>query len=150
VAEHPRCYGRGETIYDPWHYVPVLARKPGADSAKKLAETERRFADSTKQLAEAEHRFSDLVKKADTSILDSYVNEPPSCEQEERVESASASFAKQRFGERGGSDVKQRLRRRLLSFAKSSPKTADQNHALIGQRILQTRSSGWTRNQPGW
>src|SRR5271168_4122126 len=30
VAEHPRCYGRGGTIYDPWHYVPVLARKPGA------------------------------------------------------------------------------------------------------------------------
>ena len=30
VAEHPRCYGRAETIYDPWHYVPVLARKPGA------------------------------------------------------------------------------------------------------------------------
>jgi transposase len=30
VAEHTRCYGRGATIYDPWHYVPVLARKPGA------------------------------------------------------------------------------------------------------------------------
>ena len=30
VAEHPRNYGRGETVYDPWHYVPVLARKPGA------------------------------------------------------------------------------------------------------------------------
>jgi transposase len=30
VAEHARCYGRGETIYNPWHYVPVLARKPGA------------------------------------------------------------------------------------------------------------------------
>lgn len=30
VAEHARCMGRGETIYDPWHYVPVLARKPGA------------------------------------------------------------------------------------------------------------------------
>ena len=30
VADHPRSYGRGETIYDPWHYVPVLARKPGA------------------------------------------------------------------------------------------------------------------------
>jgi hypothetical protein len=30
VAEHPRKYGRGETVYDPWHYVPVLARKPGA------------------------------------------------------------------------------------------------------------------------
>jgi hypothetical protein len=30
VAEHPRCFGRGETSYDPWHYVPVLAKKPGA------------------------------------------------------------------------------------------------------------------------
>src|SRR5215204_3251400 len=30
VGEHPRCFGRGETIYDPWHYVPVLTRKPGA------------------------------------------------------------------------------------------------------------------------
>jgi transposase len=30
VAEHRRCFGRGETVYDPWHYVPVLARKPGA------------------------------------------------------------------------------------------------------------------------
>jgi len=30
VAEHARSFGRGETIYDPWHYVPVLARKPGA------------------------------------------------------------------------------------------------------------------------
>jgi hypothetical protein len=30
VAEHRRSFGRGETIYDPWRYVPVLARKPGA------------------------------------------------------------------------------------------------------------------------
>jgi transposase len=30
VAEHPRRFGREETTYDPWHYVPVLARKPGA------------------------------------------------------------------------------------------------------------------------
>lgn len=30
VAEHPRSFGRGETTYDPWHSVPVLARKPGA------------------------------------------------------------------------------------------------------------------------
>ena len=30
VAEHRRRFGRGETIYDPWHYMPVLARKPGA------------------------------------------------------------------------------------------------------------------------
>jgi hypothetical protein len=30
VGEHPRAFGRGETVYDPWHYVPVLMRKPGA------------------------------------------------------------------------------------------------------------------------
>jgi hypothetical protein len=30
VAEHQRSFGRGQTVYDPWHYVPVLARKPGA------------------------------------------------------------------------------------------------------------------------
>ena len=30
VGEHQRRFGRGATIYDPWHYVPVLARKPGA------------------------------------------------------------------------------------------------------------------------
>src|ERR1700751_2529412 len=30
VAEHSRCFGRDQTIFDPWHYVPVLARKPGA------------------------------------------------------------------------------------------------------------------------
>jgi len=30
VGEHRRAFGRGLTVYDPWHYVPVLARKPGA------------------------------------------------------------------------------------------------------------------------
>jgi transposase len=30
VGQHARRFGRGGTIYDPWHYVPVLARKPGA------------------------------------------------------------------------------------------------------------------------
>ena len=30
VGEHDRVFGRDRTIYDPWHYVPVLARKPGA------------------------------------------------------------------------------------------------------------------------
>ena len=29
VGEDGRCFGRGQTIDDPWHYVPVLARKPG-------------------------------------------------------------------------------------------------------------------------
>ena len=30
VGEHRRDFGRDQTVFDPWHYVPVLARKPGA------------------------------------------------------------------------------------------------------------------------
>ena len=30
VGEHERAFCRGKIEYDPWHYVPVLARKPGA------------------------------------------------------------------------------------------------------------------------
>lgn len=30
VGEHRRCFGRDQTVFDPWHYVPVPARKPGA------------------------------------------------------------------------------------------------------------------------
>jgi transposase len=30
VGEHSRSFGRDQTVFDPWHYVPVLARKPGA------------------------------------------------------------------------------------------------------------------------
>ena len=30
VGEHERRFGRDQVAYDPWHYVPVLARKPGA------------------------------------------------------------------------------------------------------------------------
>src|SRR5262249_34776655 len=30
VGEHARRFGRNQVTYDPWHYVPVLARKPGA------------------------------------------------------------------------------------------------------------------------
>ncbi len=30
VGEHRRHFGSGKTVFDPWHYVPALARKPGA------------------------------------------------------------------------------------------------------------------------
>ena len=30
VGEHACTFGRDQTVYDPWHYVPVLVRKPGA------------------------------------------------------------------------------------------------------------------------
>lgn len=30
IGSHPRCFGRHQRIYDPWHYVPLLKIKPGA------------------------------------------------------------------------------------------------------------------------
>jgi hypothetical protein len=30
VADHPREFRRDQIIYDPWHYLPILMRKPGA------------------------------------------------------------------------------------------------------------------------
>jgi hypothetical protein len=30
VADHPRHFRRDQDIYDPWHYLPVLVKKPGA------------------------------------------------------------------------------------------------------------------------
>jgi hypothetical protein len=30
VADHPRQFRHDQIIYDPWHYLPVLVKKPGA------------------------------------------------------------------------------------------------------------------------
>jgi len=30
IATHTRHFGRDKTLFDPWHYVPLLKRKPGA------------------------------------------------------------------------------------------------------------------------
>ena len=30
IAEHPRHFGREQLVCDPWHYLPVLEKKPGA------------------------------------------------------------------------------------------------------------------------
>lgn len=30
IAEHNREFGRDKTIFNPWHYLPLLERKPGA------------------------------------------------------------------------------------------------------------------------
>jgi hypothetical protein len=31
-----RIFARGEMTYDPWHYGPILARKPGAPQWRSL------------------------------------------------------------------------------------------------------------------
>jgi hypothetical protein len=30
VGDHPRNFKRDQTVYNPWHYLPVLMKKPGA------------------------------------------------------------------------------------------------------------------------
>jgi hypothetical protein len=30
IADHARRFGRDQLICDPWHYLPILERKPGA------------------------------------------------------------------------------------------------------------------------
>ena len=30
IADHPREFRRDRIIYDPWHYLPILMKKPGA------------------------------------------------------------------------------------------------------------------------
>jgi len=62
VGEHERHFGRDKTIFDPWHYLPVLQRKPGAlrngapfkdwqlpDSLKKTLSSLEKFRDWDKQ-----------------------------------------------------------------------------------------------------
>jgi hypothetical protein len=37
LARHPRCYGRGQDVLDPLHYLPLLEQRPGAfNHAKPL------------------------------------------------------------------------------------------------------------------
>ncbi|HSD82306.1 MAG TPA: IS21 family transposase [Anaerolineae bacterium] len=62
VAEHVRHFGRDKTIFNPWHYLPVLQRKPGAlrngapfkdwelpETLKKTLASLERFSDWDRQ-----------------------------------------------------------------------------------------------------
>ena len=37
-ASMPAAFGRDQTMFDPWHYVPVLARKPGAAAQRRAVQ----------------------------------------------------------------------------------------------------------------
>lgn len=62
IGSHARCFGRNQRIYDPWHYVPLLERKPGAlrngapfkkwvlpSALKKVREKLSSYSDGDKQ-----------------------------------------------------------------------------------------------------
>ena len=76
VAEHARHFGRDRTIYDPWHYLPVLANKPGAlrngapfqgwDLPPALARLRRKLGSGD----EADRRFVRVLAAVLTDGLD--------------------------------------------------------------------------------
>ena len=76
VAEHRRRFGRGQTAYDPWHYMPVLARKPGAlrngdpfrnwDLPPALAQIRRRLAGHD----DGDRQFVDILTAVAEAGLD--------------------------------------------------------------------------------
>jgi len=76
VGEHARRFGRGQTAYDPWHYLPVLARKPGAlrngvpfrnwDLPPALAQIRRRLAGHN----HGDRQFVDILTAVTEAGLD--------------------------------------------------------------------------------
>jgi hypothetical protein len=76
AGEHPRRFGRNQTAYDPWHYLPVLARKPGAlrngdpfrnwDLPPALAQVRRRLAGH----GDGDRQFVDILTAVAEAGLD--------------------------------------------------------------------------------
>ena len=76
VGDHARRFGRGQTAYDPWHYLPVLARKPGAlrngdpfrnwDLPPALAQIRRRLAGHD----DGDRQFVDILTEVAEAGLD--------------------------------------------------------------------------------
>jgi hypothetical protein len=70
IVEHRRRFGRGQIAYDPWHYLPVLTRKPGAlrngdpfrngDLPPALAQIRRRLAGHD----DGDRQFVDILTAA--------------------------------------------------------------------------------------
>ena len=76
IADHPRFFGRDQTIYNPWHYLPVLVNKPGAlrngapfqdwDLPPALARLRRKLGSSD----DADRRFVRVLAAVLTDGLD--------------------------------------------------------------------------------
>jgi transposase len=76
VAKHGRAFGRDRIVYEPWHYVPVLARKPGAlrngapfrdwEPSPMLAAIRQKLGKSN----DADRQFVDILMAARESGLE--------------------------------------------------------------------------------
>ena len=90
IGEHPRCFERGRTLYNPWHYVAALERKPGAlrngapfkdwnlpSCMTRLRERVARHADGDRQFVEILTMVAiygiDAVDEACAAALDEQV-----------------------------------------------------------------------------
>jgi DNA-directed RNA polymerase subunit K/omega len=100
VGEHARRFGRGQTAYDPWHYLPVLARKPGAlrngdpfrnwDLPPALAQIRRRLAGHD----DGDRQFVDILTAVAEAGLDAV-----------EAACAEAAYAEALSAKRFGGDV---------------------------------------------
>jgi len=73
VADHPRTSGATQIIYDPWHYLPVLMKKPGAlrNGARSRTGICRPGPDPSPRQAEATARTrTDSFVKVLGAVLD--------------------------------------------------------------------------------
>ena len=61
VAEHPRCYGKGQEVLDPLHYLDLLAQRPRAfEHAKPIRQWRDRWpATYERYLAQLRQRFDE-------------------------------------------------------------------------------------------
>ena len=75
IAVHERQFGHGHTIYDPWHYVPVLAKKPGAlrngapFKAWKLPGSLERVRQKLKTVSDGDRQMVDILSAVLTDGL---------------------------------------------------------------------------------
>jgi len=67
LAEHPRCYGHKQDIFDPLHYLPLLEQRPGAfEHAKPIRRWRKQWPAVYEQLLarlRADERESQAVRE---------------------------------------------------------------------------------------
>jgi transposase len=98
IGEHERCFERKKKIYDPWHYIAVLERKPGAlrnGAPFKLLKLPQSLANMQEKLRaheDGDKQFIKILLQVSTHGLDK-VNE--ACTNALKTGVSDADFIKQ-------------------------------------------------------